>query len=494
MAELDNKFMTLLNVNSIRREFDLLVERKTDIIDGNINIVCGCDGVNHETFLLKIAEYSDIICDKGRTGKYNFQPFREIDVPKPPFEKHQLVEARQANKIRTLSISTIQDTIFQNLIANVVCEYAEQKFLLNIDNYSYGYRKKKSSKIAVQRILKCVEGGYLHVLDGDIEKFFDKIDHTLLTQKMEMFFGVENILIQRFLYKFIHVRRIPADKLREYKHNASCAEKRVEGIPQGGVLSGLLANVFLYDFDLYVINDLMPKYKFKYFRYADDFVLLFKDNNFISEVNELLRSYLDNEKLKLHPIGEKTKILDLSSTKKETLDFLGFEISPRYLKIKKDNLRKFKNRLVEALRNIEVECVDDNYFNLAIGIINRKIVGLEDRIEQEHGLCPVCRLLIPKRSWIGYFTMVDDVRLLRNIDTMIRKIIYDDFHRRTKKHLRKKNLLSHTAGQLKSVEQMYYIYKKQAKKHEKNGYCKCKRFFDIDSQMIKVPLTAREEN
>lgn len=317
MANLDSKFIALLNKDCIRNEFDLLVERKTDILDGNTNIACGCDDIDHITFLSKIDEFSNIICTKGQTGSYNFQPFREIEVPKPPYERHQMSEARKANKIRTLSISTIQDTIFQNLMAKVICEYAEQKFSQNIDNYIFGYRKKKSSKMAVRHILKCVEDGYLHVLDGDIEKFFDKIDHALLKQKMEDFFGIENKLIQRFLYKFINVKKIPAGSLIEYKKSASCAVKRTEGIPQGGVLSGLLANVFLYDFDLYVINDLMPKYKFKYFRYADDFVLLFKKNDSVAEVDELLRSYLDNQKLKLHPVGEKTKILDLSSAKKK---------------------------------------------------------------------------------------------------------------------------------------------------------------------------------
>lgn len=111
---------------------------------------------------------------------------------------------------------------------------------------------------------------------------------------------------------------------------------------------------------------------------------------------------------------------------------------------------------------------------------------MEECIEQENGLCPECKLLIPKRSWIGYFMMIDDIRLLRNIDTMIRKIIYDDFHRRTKKHLRKKIMIKYTAGHLKSVEKMYYTYKKQVRKYEKNGYCKCRRCFDKESQMIKV--------
>ncbi len=76
---------------------------------------------------------------------------------------------------------------------------------------------------------------------------------------MRKFFGQDNELIQKFLYKFINVKRIPAGKLNDYKRNPSCAIRRSIGIPQGGVLSGLLANIFLYDFDLFVVNNLMPK-------------------------------------------------------------------------------------------------------------------------------------------------------------------------------------------------------------------------------------------
>ena len=82
--------------------------------------------------------------------------------------------------------------------------------------------------------------------------------------------------------------------------------------------------------------------------------------------------------------------------------------------------------------------------------------------------------------------MIDDVRLLRNVDTMIRKAIYTDYHHRTNRHLRKKDLLGFTLGHLKSVEKMYYTYKKQVRKFEKKGYCKCKRFYDSESKKIKV--------
>ena len=485
MGRLDDKFRASLNLENIKKEFDFLKQKKTDIISGKVQIARGCDKVGYEEFEENLRKHATIICTKGCAGKYLFSPFREKETPKPPYGQHQLAEAKKNDKIRILSISTIQDTLFQKLLADVLSGYAENIFAEKIDLHSYGYREGKSSKMAVRKIRRHIDEGYLYVLDGDIKGFFDEINHALLTSKMQNFFGIENELVQKFLYRFIHVDKIPVGKMKEYVYPSRC-EKRLCGIPQGGVLSGLLANVFLYDFDLYVVYELMPKYAFKYFRYADDFVLLFRDGKHINEVHSLLKDFLEKEKLELHPIGEKTKRLDLSEGEKDTLDFLGFGISPRYLRVKKDNLKKFKDRIEKTLKDIEMETVNDLYFQRVVENINRKIVGLEDIIESNDGLCPVCKCLIKKRSWLGYFMMTNDVRQLRNIDTMIRNEIYRDYHRRTKKHLRKKELRGQTYGKLKSVVKTYYEYRKQVLKHGKKGYCNCDRHFDPESCTIKV--------
>ena len=427
-------------------------------------------------------------------GKYTFAPFKETEAPKPP---HATIDkARIAGKaidkpdkfIRTLSISTIQDTIFQKLLSDCISEHAENVFQKNIDLHSWGYRKDKDSKMAVRKIRFYIDQGYYYVLDGDIQKFFDEIEHKFLLNKMQSFFGAENVLIQKFLYRFIKVDRILVGEFSGYKKQGKTT-KRTIGIPQGGVLSGLLANVFLYDFDLYVVNTLMPKYDFKYFRYADDFVLLFKEKDNIENVHKLLEDFLRREKLVLHPIGEKTTQLDLSPTGKQRLDFLGFGISPKHLRVKGDNFKKFRNKIVTVLQGIETDATEDVYFSNACFEINKKIVGLEDLIDSNDGVCKECEKLIKKRSWIGYFMMVDDVRQLREIDTMIRTEIYKEFRRRSRRHLKKKELFTKTKGNLKSVESLYYQYKKQIQKYSSKGYCDCKFFYDNKSRkIIREPL------
>ena len=509
MRNLDNEFVENLTHHNVIDAFTKLKDGKTDMIptDGEdaIKLYPGSDDITHEKFQENIDYYASIICEKGKTGKYQFAPFKEHKIPKPPYANldEALKAGMDSNKedkyIRVLSMSTIQDTVFQKLLADVLDGFAEDKFSENINVYSYGYRKHKSSKMAVKKIRRFIDNGYYHVLDGDIRGFFDEINHVLLSERMNTFFGEENIIVHKFLYRFINVRRIPPDMMKLYRQDSAIAEKRKQGIPQGGVLSGLLANVFLYNFDLYVVNVLMPKYGFKYFRYADDFVLLFKDEECIQEVYRLIKYRLQqNDKLFLHKIGSKTKLLDLSPVGNKCLDFLGFEISPNRLRIKKDNVRKFKNRIIQTLKEIEIDTLegrltwDEAYFRSVVKSINLRIVGLEDMIEQDNGLClnPDCRKLIAKRSWIGYFMMVTDVEQLREIDKAIRAAIYRDYKRRTEKNLRKTIMLQHTAKgieSLKSVVKTYYKYRKQVEKYG-NETCKCERYFDKETGKIRLKL------
>lgn len=484
---LDKQFIDMLTPEIIQKTFVDLTTRKTDLLDGNIYIAKGADGIDNIKFKDNISIYSNIICSKGINGKYLFTPFREVTIPKPPFERDQLEEAKKADKIRILSVSTIQDTIFQELMSQILMPFAERKFADIVDMNSFAYRKNKSSKMAVQLVRKYINQGYNYVLDGDIEKFFDKIDHNLLLDKCRSYFEAENSLMLKYIYRFINVARIPDGQLKLYRetHGKAGAVKRLLGIPQGGVLSGLLANIFLYDFDKYIVQEISKEYDCKYIRYADDFVLLFKANQNIEEVHKKLKDFLHSEKLNLHPIGKKTKIIDLNKKNNGTLEFLGFSISPNFLRVKQSNVKKFYHRIEELLKETPVESTEQ-YLNAISSKIRPKIIGLEDLLSQ-NGFCHECHQLLQKRNWIGYFMMIDDVRLLRNMDTHIRKMIYSDFHTKTKLHLTKKKMLL-TKRDLLSLEKMYYQYKKQEKlvRSGKVSYCNCRRYFDKDKGCIVV--------
>ncbi|MBN2879293.1 MAG: hypothetical protein JXN65_06630 [Clostridia bacterium] len=508
-STLDEKLLNALAKENIIDTFNKLVERKTDLLDGETRIAKGYDNICKEKFEKNIETNAQIICEKAKCGNYLFKPFREVIIPKAPYEKDQIQEAIKNKKTRTLSISTIQDTIFQDIILNVIYRFSEIKFI-DIDMHSFGYRKNKSSKMAVNEIRKYLSQGYYYILDADIEKFFDKIDHRLLIQKCIDFFGKENELIIKYLYRFINVSRIP-DCRYEGTNNGSIPIKRMEGIPQGGILSGLLANIFLYDFDKYVVKEILPKYNIKYIRYADDFVILSKNKYILMDIYDNVYEYIKNENLNIHPLGSKSSILDLSYESKDALDYLGFEITPKYLRVKKTNKVKFLHRIESIISKIDASNTN-TYLKIICNNIKPKIIGLEELLsdldykntnsgiysyneDYVTGYCPVCSNLLRKRSWIGYFMMIDDVRQLRDIDTKIRQIIYKDYHKKTGEYLNKKQLLA-AGSQLLSLEKLYYKYKKQEKKirQGKFQYCNCRRYFDKDLNRIVIEPVVMQIN
>ena len=507
MVDLDEKLKRLLTEENVQRVFEKLKCDKYDMMKNKIKIAVGCDNISHEKFELEFDRHAQYICDKGKKGDYSFRPFKEIETAKPPYGKgdDELEKAKKdGNKVRTLSISTIRDTLFQKLLAEVVYEQAEILFVERIDLNSYGYRENKSSKDAVKKIRRYIDEGYVYALDGDIKKFFDEIHHDLLIKKMEQHFGTQNKLIQRYFRRFIRVKRIPKDE--------NTAIMRTIGIPQGGVLSGLLANIFLFDFDLYVVDTLMKEYDFRYIRYADDFVLLFKEDRDLDCIFEKLKIFLADEKLTLHslspeikePKAKYSKKLDLGANGKETLDFLGFEISEKFLRVKNDNIKKFKKRIIKVLKDIKTEIkskdLHNAYFYHVVTQINKKVTALEGVIDNVNGLCPICEKLIPKRNWIGYFMMTTDIRQLRNIDTMIRTEIYRDYRRRTfGYHLSKNEVIEKTKG-IKFLTDTYYEYRRQERQFKREykikyntkigklEFCRNKnRYFDPISQKILTP-------
>lgn len=313
---------------------------KTDIYRKKVLIPMGVDGLDWRNFERNIQIIGSQVCKRAGNGSYFFSPFRELEVPKPPYIT--LKDAQKAGKTRVLSIATIKDVLFQKLFYTAIENYCEMKFNQNNPDVNFAYRRGKSAPMAVREIYKYISSeDYKYALDGDLQKFFDEIDHELLLRKITEFFGDENTLTITYLKRFFSADKVP---FTDYNGNVDLyyskkpkRVKREKGIPQGGVLSGLVANIFLYNFDCYVAKELYGKYKgeIKYLRYADDFVVLFKNKKDIVPVYEEIKRYLEEEKLTLHEIGEKTKVVDMSVEEKQKLEFLGYEISPKGINIKR---------------------------------------------------------------------------------------------------------------------------------------------------------------
>lgn len=491
---LDNRLLKQFTCENYETIFKNLVDSKTDKYDKKIKLPMGVDGNDYKNIKRNINLFAKNFCNRARNGNYIFSPFREIQIPKAPYSKFEFKEAQSKGKLRTLAICTINDTIFQKMIYNAIHEYTESKYI-PISDSIFGYRKGKSVKQAIEKIKEYFNQGYIYGIDGDIEKYFDKINHQRLYKKICKFYKNDPLII-KYLYRFINSKRVSVGNKKtvtKYYIEKPIAEKRVLGIPQGGVLSGLLANIYLYNFDKYIIDNLSKTYNIKYIRYADDFIILCKDKKIIQELYKKIRTYFKREKLTLHPIdysaisGEKpnknkTKAINLET--QHYIEFLGYRISQNYLAVKRDNIIKFKksiNHIIEQgiKQKLEIERI---YYK-----INAKILGNWIYSKGYFVPCDKCGKPQKPQSWIGFFINITDMRQLKYLDRWIRSQLHHYFFIKTKFRLPKKYFripvpcinYEYLNNNVVSLFKEACIIKNYLSKHPNLSFCECETYNPI---------------
>jgi RNA-directed DNA polymerase len=199
---------------------------------------------------------------------------------------------------RPMGIPTVEDRVVQTALKLVLEPIFERGF----SRHSYGFRPQRGAKDALRRVDGLLKDDQRWVVDADLKSYFDTIDHDLLMAKVEEEVSDGRILelIRAFL---------KADVIDE---GESTSPER--GTPQGGVISPLLANIFLNPLD-----HLMADEGFEMVRYADDFVVLCQSEEEAKAALETVQGWVDAQGLKLHP--EKTEIVDESEG---SFDFLGY--------------------------------------------------------------------------------------------------------------------------------------------------------------------------
>jgi len=268
---------------------------------------------------------------------------------------------------RKLGIPTVTDRIIQQAISQVLIPIYERKF----SDHSYGFRPNRSAHQALKKGSEYVSDGRVIVVDMDLKTFFDVVNHDRLMYRLSETIGDKTLLrlIRKYLQSGILVDGV--------------VSQRTEGTPQGSPLSPLLSNIVLDELDKE-----LERRGHKFVRYADDCNIYVRSQVAGERVMESVSNFIES-KLKLLVNKEKSQVCEVNQTK-----FLGYTIQ-------KDGNLTIAEKSVER-------------FKEKVRSITRRNRGM--KFEQV-----IAELVPVMRGWLNYFRYARCKRVLRNLDSWIRR-------------------------------------------------------------------------
>lgn len=335
----------------------------------------GAAGVDGESIASIEAAGVDRFLEEIQTrlqeGKYRPSPVRRRYIPKP------------GGRQRPLGIPTVRDRVVQQAVKMVI----EPIFEADFRDCSYGFRPRRSATEAKEAVRITGGRGHYWVVDADIRSFFDAIDQDVLMER------VRQRISDRRVVKLIR-KWLEAGVLEEGRVRTATA-----GTPQGGVISPLLANVYLH-----VLDEAWERkhgHLGRLVRYADDFVVLCRKRFQAEEAHKRIREILESLKLELQP--EKTRVVEIGIGK-EGFDFLGCHFRVVHSKFRgKSYLFRWPSRKAMKALQCRIRETTDRC----------RRAGVRDIREVVAELNPILR------GWCAYFRTGNASRQFNHVDQYV---------------------------------------------------------------------------
>ncbi len=270
----------------------------------------GTDHESVETFEKNLMENIAKLEEELRTGSYRPRPIKRVYIDK-----------LGSTEKRALGIPAVRDRVVQAAMRLVI----EPIFEIRFRPHSYGFRPNRGCKDALREVERLLKAGYTHVVDADLKAYFDSIPHAGLMAEVGRYIADGRLLdlTERFLGQDI------LEGMSRWSPE--------QGTPQGAVISPLLANLYLHP-----VDEAMEAAGFQMIRYADDFVIMCRDESEAHHALQLVQQLITGRGLELHP--EKTRVVDTAEPG-QGFDFLGYHFEGGTRWPRKKSLKKLKDAI-----------------------------------------------------------------------------------------------------------------------------------------------------